>query len=59
MAEQTDVNIAHGLAELTRLQKLWSTVVLVKFQTPFSFYYATDYPCFNIPKYIHSPSVHA
>nr|XP_011470114.1 PREDICTED: origin of replication complex subunit 3 isoform X2 [Fragaria vesca subsp. vesca] len=32
MAEQTDVNIAHGLAELTRLQKLWSTVVLCLYE---------------------------
>lgn len=59
MAEQSDVKIAHGLTELVRLQKLWSTVVLVKFQIPFSFYSAIDYPCFNIPKHIHSPSLQA
>lgn len=29
MAEQSEYKIAHGLTELTRLQKLWSTVVLV------------------------------
>lgn len=60
MAEQSDAKIAHGLTELTRLQKLWSTVVLVKFQIPFSFFFsAIDYPCFNIPKHIHSPSLQA
>ena len=35
MAEQTDINMAHGLTELKRLQMLWSTVVLV---TPFLYY---------------------
>lgn len=32
MAEQTDINIAHGLTELKRLQMLWSTVVLCLYE---------------------------